>query len=140
MAAAARRVVVLADRGKVGADHFARFADVAGVDLLVTDAGLGSAEADLPRRPGRQGRQPRQGAGRPARPEEVAVVLVPVAGSIRANVSVVEPGGTVAKLNEAGPVLAGAGGLGRRRGVTRCLRPRNRAVTVAGQHVNRITI
>jgi 1-phosphofructokinase len=41
-------------------------------------------------------------------PEQVAVVLVPVAGSIRANVSVVEPDGTVTKLNEAGPELRAA--------------------------------
>jgi DeoR family transcriptional regulator, fructose operon transcriptional repressor len=46
MVAAARRVVVLADRSKVGADHLARFAEVADVDLLVTDGGLDAAEAD----------------------------------------------------------------------------------------------
>jgi 1-phosphofructokinase len=39
-------------------------------------------------------------------PAEVGVVLVPVAGSVRANVSVVEPDGTVTKLNEPGPALS----------------------------------
>jgi 1-phosphofructokinase len=39
-------------------------------------------------------------------PAEVAVVVVPVAGSVRANVSVVEPDGTVTKLNEPGPTLS----------------------------------
>jgi 1-phosphofructokinase len=39
-------------------------------------------------------------------PLEVAVVLVPVSGSVRANVSVVEPDGTVTKLNEPGPQLS----------------------------------
>jgi 1-phosphofructokinase len=38
-------------------------------------------------------------------PQEIPVVLVPVAGSVRANVSVVEPDGTVTKLNEPGPAL-----------------------------------
>ena len=41
-------------------------------------------------------------------PAEVAVVLVPVAGSVRANVSVIEPDGTVTKLNEPGPALSPA--------------------------------
>ena len=36
---------------------------------------------------------------------DVEVVVVPVAGSVRANVSVVEPDGTVTKLNEPGPQL-----------------------------------
>lgn len=40
MIAAARRVVVLADHTKVGVDHFARFAAIDDVDVLVTDAGL----------------------------------------------------------------------------------------------------
>src|SRR4029453_16030530 len=39
-------------------------------------------------------------------PLEVPVVAVPVAGSVRANVSVVEPDGTVTKLNEPGPRLS----------------------------------
>ena len=39
-------------------------------------------------------------------PLEVPVVLVPVSGSVRANVSVVEPDGTVTKLNEPGPQLS----------------------------------
>jgi DeoR family transcriptional regulator, fructose operon transcriptional repressor len=37
-------VVVLADHTKVGAETFARFGDLGDVDLLVTDAGLASAE------------------------------------------------------------------------------------------------
>jgi len=41
-------------------------------------------------------------------PEDVPVMLVPVSGSIRANVSVVEPDGTVTKLNEPGPTLSEA--------------------------------
>ena len=41
-------------------------------------------------------------------PEDVPVVLVPVSGAIRANVSVVEPDGTVTKLNEPGPALSEA--------------------------------
>jgi 1-phosphofructokinase len=41
-------------------------------------------------------------------PQEIPVVLVPVAGSVRANVSVVEPDGTVTKLNEPGPALTAA--------------------------------
>lgn len=38
-------------------------------------------------------------------PQGVEVVLVPVAGAVRANVSIVEPDGTVTKINEPGPVL-----------------------------------
>jgi 1-phosphofructokinase len=41
-------------------------------------------------------------------PDDVPVVLVPVAGAVRANVSVVEPDGTVTKLNEPGPALSAA--------------------------------
>ena len=48
----------------------------------------------------------RGAAGRPAGPLDVPVVVVPVAGSVRANVSVVEPDGTVTKLNEPGPRLS----------------------------------
>lgn len=44
MVGAARRVVVLADHTKVGAEHFARFGDLEDVDVLITDAGLGTAE------------------------------------------------------------------------------------------------
>ncbi|CAB4927067.1 MAG: DeoR family transcriptional regulator [Actinobacteria bacterium] len=40
MVAAARRVVLLADHTKVGRDHFARFAELDAVDLLITDTGL----------------------------------------------------------------------------------------------------
>jgi DeoR family fructose operon transcriptional repressor len=40
MIRAARRVVVLADHTKAGADHFARFGDLADVDVLITDSGL----------------------------------------------------------------------------------------------------
>lgn len=43
--AAARRVVVLADSGKYGERHFARFGDLAQVDVLVTDTGLADADA-----------------------------------------------------------------------------------------------
>lgn len=43
MVSAGRRVVVLADHSKLGATHFARFAEMGEVDALVTDAG---AEAD----------------------------------------------------------------------------------------------
>ncbi|MEV7191053.1 DeoR/GlpR family DNA-binding transcription regulator [Streptomyces sp. NPDC093510] len=38
--AAARRVVLLADSAKHGQEHFARFGDLADVDLLITDTGL----------------------------------------------------------------------------------------------------
>lgn len=38
--AAARRVVLLADSGKLGQAHFARFGSLSDVDLLVTDTGL----------------------------------------------------------------------------------------------------
>jgi 1-phosphofructokinase len=41
-------------------------------------------------------------------PADVEVVVVPVSGSVRANVSVVEPDGTVTKLNELGPQLSEA--------------------------------
>lgn len=40
MVRAGRRVVVLADSSKVGQDHTVRFADLADVDVLVTDAGV----------------------------------------------------------------------------------------------------
>jgi DeoR family transcriptional regulator, fructose operon transcriptional repressor len=40
MVAAARRAVVVADHTKVGNDHFARFAGIGDVDVLVTDAGI----------------------------------------------------------------------------------------------------
>lgn len=40
MVAAARRVVVLADHTKHGNDQFARFAQVADVDVLISDTGL----------------------------------------------------------------------------------------------------
>jgi len=38
--AAARRVVLLADSGKHGQEHFARFGGLGDVDLLITDTGL----------------------------------------------------------------------------------------------------
>lgn len=38
-------------------------------------------------------------------PQGVEVVLVPISGAVRANVSIVEPDGTVTKINEPGPVL-----------------------------------
>ncbi|WP_438293349.1 DeoR/GlpR family DNA-binding transcription regulator [Streptomyces sp. HUAS TT7] len=37
---AARRVVLLADSAKHGQEHFARFGDIADVDLLITDRGI----------------------------------------------------------------------------------------------------
>ncbi|NGO73216.1 DeoR/GlpR family DNA-binding transcription regulator [Streptomyces boncukensis] len=43
--AAARRVVLLADSSKFGQGHFARFGDLAQVDLLVTDTGLSAEDA-----------------------------------------------------------------------------------------------
>lgn len=43
--AAARRVVLLADSGKHGQQHFARFGDLADVDLLITDTNLNPADA-----------------------------------------------------------------------------------------------
>jgi 1-phosphofructokinase len=39
---------------------------------------------------------------------DVPLVTVPIAGDIRSNVSLVEPDGTVTKINEAGPVLDAA--------------------------------
>lgn len=46
MVAAGRRVIVLADSTKYGNDQFARFAALADVDVVVTDAGLGEAAQD----------------------------------------------------------------------------------------------
>ncbi|MFJ8646064.1 DeoR/GlpR family DNA-binding transcription regulator [Streptomyces sp. NPDC093546] len=43
--AAARRVVLLADSGKYGQEHFARFGGLADVDLLITDTGLAPEDA-----------------------------------------------------------------------------------------------
>ncbi|WP_031072865.1 DeoR/GlpR family DNA-binding transcription regulator [Streptomyces sp. NRRL S-118] len=43
--ASARRVVLLADSGKYGQDHFARFGGLDDVDLLITDTGLGTEDA-----------------------------------------------------------------------------------------------
>ncbi|QCX77185.1 Glucitol operon repressor [Streptomyces sp. YIM 121038] len=43
--AAARRVVLLADSGKYGQEHFARFGDLTDVDLLITDTGLSPDDA-----------------------------------------------------------------------------------------------
>ncbi|ARQ70198.1 DeoR/GlpR family DNA-binding transcription regulator [Streptomyces marincola] len=42
---AARRVVLLADSGKFGQEHFARFGTLAQVDLLITDGGLAERDA-----------------------------------------------------------------------------------------------
>jgi len=42
---AARRVVLLADSGKHGQEHFARFGDLGEVDLLITDTGLSREDA-----------------------------------------------------------------------------------------------
>lgn len=38
----------------------------------------------------------------------LAVVTVPIAGAVRSNVTIVEPDGTVTKLNEPGPTLSPA--------------------------------
>ncbi|WP_338699250.1 DeoR/GlpR family DNA-binding transcription regulator [Streptomyces sp. Q6] len=43
--AAARRVVLLADSGKHGQEHFARFGDLDDVDLLITDTGFDPEDA-----------------------------------------------------------------------------------------------
>ncbi|MEV4915913.1 DeoR/GlpR family DNA-binding transcription regulator [Streptomyces tirandamycinicus] len=45
LVAAARRVVLLADSAKYGEEHFARFADLADVDVLITDSGLSPEDA-----------------------------------------------------------------------------------------------
>lgn len=37
--------MLLADSAKFGQEHFARFGDLAQVDLLITDTGLGSDDA-----------------------------------------------------------------------------------------------
>ncbi|MGW1027325.1 DeoR/GlpR family DNA-binding transcription regulator [Streptomyces sp. NPDC002577] len=50
--AAARRVVLLADSGKHGEEHFARFADLGDVDLLITDSGLSPDDASAIERGG----------------------------------------------------------------------------------------
>ncbi|HZX39069.1 MAG TPA: DeoR/GlpR family DNA-binding transcription regulator [Streptomyces sp.] len=42
---ASRRVVLLADSAKHGHSHFARFGDLADVDLLITDSGLSPKDA-----------------------------------------------------------------------------------------------
>ncbi|MFI9587876.1 DeoR/GlpR family DNA-binding transcription regulator [Streptomyces sp. NPDC052236] len=42
---AARRVVLLADSAKHGQEHFARFGDLADVDVLITDSGLSPKDA-----------------------------------------------------------------------------------------------
>ncbi|MFJ6697305.1 DeoR/GlpR family DNA-binding transcription regulator [Streptomyces sp. NPDC091272] len=43
--AAGRRVVLLADSAKHGQEHFARFGDLADIDLLITDTGLSPKDA-----------------------------------------------------------------------------------------------
>ncbi|UTI63267.1 hypothetical protein NBH00_18140 [Paraconexibacter antarcticus] len=45
MIRAARHVVVLADHTKLDADHFARFGDLADVDVVITDSGLDPEDA-----------------------------------------------------------------------------------------------
>lgn len=52
MVAAGRQVVLLADHTKVSDEHFVRFADLADVDVFVTDASLSDEEADQFRRTG----------------------------------------------------------------------------------------
>jgi DeoR family transcriptional regulator, fructose operon transcriptional repressor len=46
MARAAHRVVLLADHTKLGEEHFVRFAEVADLDVLVTDSGADPALCD----------------------------------------------------------------------------------------------
>lgn len=46
MIASSRRAVLLADHTKVGNDHFARFAAVEDLDLIITDNGLADGLAD----------------------------------------------------------------------------------------------
>jgi 1-phosphofructokinase len=41
-------------------------------------------------------------------PEGIALACVPIRGAVRANISVVEPDGTVTKINEPGPELSAA--------------------------------
>ncbi|MER7972850.1 DeoR/GlpR family DNA-binding transcription regulator [Streptomyces sp. NPDC096080] len=50
--AAARRVVLLADSGKHGQEHFARFGALDDVDLLITDSGLSPDDAAVIERGG----------------------------------------------------------------------------------------
>ncbi len=50
--AAARRVVVLADSGKYGERHFARFGDLSQIDVLVTDTSLADDDARAVERQG----------------------------------------------------------------------------------------
>ncbi|MDI3403445.1 DeoR/GlpR family DNA-binding transcription regulator [Streptomyces cavernicola] len=50
--ASARRVVLLADSAKHGQEHFARFGDLADVDLLITDKGLGDDDTAVIERGG----------------------------------------------------------------------------------------
>ncbi|MCT2588929.1 DeoR/GlpR family DNA-binding transcription regulator [Streptomyces sp. N2-109] len=52
MIAAARRVVLLADSGKLGQEHFARFGDLSHVDVLITDTGLADDAARALKRQG----------------------------------------------------------------------------------------
>lgn len=42
----ARRVIAVADHTKVGEEHFVRFARLGEIDLLITDSGLGDADAE----------------------------------------------------------------------------------------------
>lgn len=46
MIASARRCVLLADHTKVGNDHFARFASVEDLDMIITDGGLATGLAE----------------------------------------------------------------------------------------------
>jgi DeoR family fructose operon transcriptional repressor len=46
MVSASRRVVLLADHTKVGNDHLAKFADLEDVDVMVTDSGIESDDAE----------------------------------------------------------------------------------------------
>lgn len=46
MIASARRTIVLADHTKVGNDHFARFGELADIDIFITDDGLAPGPAE----------------------------------------------------------------------------------------------
>lgn len=52
MVAAGRRVVLLADHTKISDEHFVRFADLADIDVFVTDVGLSDDETERFRQEG----------------------------------------------------------------------------------------
>ena len=46
MVEGAHTVVVLVDSSKIGQEHMVRFADLADIDVVVTDAGIEDADRD----------------------------------------------------------------------------------------------